>query len=198
MHVTTRTHHHSARGRASLLLPCALALVLVGMFLVVHHRRSTVGGSGSEPPRPPVSRRIGDARVRIPSDWQPLAAIDGTETWGSRDHAHTVTVGTTESSILPVAGVVATVVREATTQSGDTHADGAPEALELHDAPAGDSAMLVRFRVDDAPGDEALRVTQVWRRDARAGLDVVATWTSRDGTWPVRPAAEVPQLVASG
>jgi hypothetical protein len=57
--------------------------------------------------------------------------------------------------------------------------------------------MLVRWQVPAAREARALEIAQSWRRDQRAGLDMVATWTSLDGTWPIQPHDGIPFSSAS-
>jgi hypothetical protein len=47
-------------------------------------------------------------------------------------------------------------------------------------------------------GGNSLDIVQLWRRDSRAQVDVVATWTSADGDWPVSPRSSIPRAEASG
>lgn len=144
-----------------------------------------------------AQRGFGDLRLVVPKAWTTLSRSDDHVTWGDADRLHTVTLASTEASVLPLAGVVAGVVEESREQLPGARLVGRPTALDLGEAAgARDSAMMIRYEVA-GPDGHALRVAQVWRRDARAQRDVVATWTSADGRWPVRPGEAVPLTVAS-
>lgn len=144
------------------------------------------------------ARSFGDARLDVPTSWRTLARADDRITWGSADRAHTVTLASTEASSEPLPVIAREVVR----QSGDVLPSGSaasePVLLDLAGrAPRGDAAVLVRFTVRDGT-DAPVEVVQVWRRDARAGVDLVATWTSADGTWPASPREQLPEGGANG
>lgn len=139
-------------------------------------------------------RSSGAASVPVPREWVTLDRGEAHVTWGTPDRRHTVTLASTEASLLPLPGVVAELVEQSAQQLPDAELLDAPRPIELEQPhPRGDSAMLARFRVAHPQGDGRLDVVQVWRRDARAGLDVVATWTSADGSWPLSPRRAIPQ-----
>jgi hypothetical protein len=122
-----------------------------------------------------------------------LDRAPGHVTWGSADRRHTVTLAHVEASILPLAGVVDTVVRESARALPGARLVGRPVMLDIEaPAPRRDAAMLVRFRLEEHDATP-LEVAQVWRRDSRNGVDIVATWTSADGSWPVPPRRGIPQ-----
>jgi len=130
--------------------------------------------------------------VRVPAGWKRLAGDERFVTWGSSDRVHTVTLAATDASVLPLVGVVAAVARDAERQLPGARAVSGVTPLELAGRhPRRDSAVVVNFQVED-PGNPALDARQVWRRDSRSGRDLVATWTSRDGRWPVDPGRAVP------
>lgn len=144
------------------------------------------------------ARSFGDLRLAVPAGWVTLDRRDGHVTWGEPDRSHTVTLAATEASVLPLPGVVAAVVRESESALPGARADGRAVPVDVPGgAPRGDAAVVARFVVDD-DGGQRLHVAQAWRRDARAGIDVVATWTSADGRWPVPPRSGIPRPVASG
>lgn len=173
----------------------ALALLV----LVVGWRFAGPGDATDEPAHPaaPLAERaFGEARLDVPREWITLDRSPEHVTWGDPARRHTVTLAHVEASALPLPAVVAAM----TDQSGEA-LPGArlvdePRQLDVPGRHAGgDSAMLARFHVK---GDPPLEVAQVWRRDGRAGIDLVATWTSADGTWVVRPRDAIPRAAASG
>jgi hypothetical protein len=145
-------------------------------------------------------RRAVGARLDVPTTWITLDRTAEHATWGTADRRHTVTLARTESSGASLPGVVSGSVAASTRALPGADLVGMPVAIDLTDAARpgpGDSAMLVRFRVRAQGREGALLVEQVWRRDARAGMDVVATWTSADGAWPVSPRSAIPRSDAS-
>lgn len=172
--------------------------VLVLLLASIGAWRGAHGAARGEPvERGPVleERRFGDLRLTVPSDWRTLDRSGAHVTWGSADRSHTVTLGWTEASVLPLPGVVAAMARESVAQLPGARIVRDPSPIELDGAPRQDSAMLVELRVEDARG--VLAIQQAWRRDVRAGLDLVATWTSSDGSWPVSPETSIPHANAT-
>ena len=143
-----------------------------------------------------VERRVGEARLDVPRDWVVLDRAADHVTWGEPDRMHTVTLASTEASVLPLPGVVAALATRSAEELPGAELVEPPSVLDLDGlAPRDDSAMLASFRVADAGA--RLEIAQVWRRDTRAGLDVVATWTSGDGRWPVSPRDAIPHAATS-
>jgi hypothetical protein len=179
----------------------AWPLLLLGLLLALVGWRASHGDDTGTPARmrggaAGVERRIGDARLEVPRGWVELDRADDHATWGEPDRMHTVTLASTEASTLPLPGIVAALARRSEAELPGARLVEPPRAIDLVEpAPRDDSAMLARFRVDDGPS--RLDVAQVWRRDTRAGLDVVATWTSGDGRWPISPRAAIPHAAAS-
>lgn len=195
-----RVRRHGPRRVPHQLLPMSLLLllVLVAAWRVADGARERAATQARQGPDMRLeSRGLGPARLDVPSGWMVLERGPEHVTWGTARRSHTVTLASTEASVLPLPGVVGVVVRESARELPAAKLLGSPRALALADAPRGDAAMLARFLVREQ-GRGALHVAQVWRRDARAGLDLVATWTSADGSWPVEPAAGVPEAAASG
>lgn len=144
-----------------------------------------------------VERSFQDARIPVPRSWGTLDRSAEHVTWGDAGRHHTVTLAATEASVLPLPGVVDALVRDAVRELPGAELLGRPRPLELEPRAArGDAAMLARFRVRVESGPP-LQVVQVWRRDARSGQDLVATWTSTDGHWPAAPRQSIPRAPAS-
>jgi hypothetical protein len=144
-----------------------------------------------------VERRFDDVRLEVPRSWVVLDRSTDHVTWGEPDRAHTVTLASTAASTLPLPGVVAALVERSADELPGAEVVDTPRAIDLRERAArGDSAMLTRFRVNNA--GTSLDIVQVWRRDSRAELDVVATWTSADGEWPASPRSSIPRAAASG
>ena len=184
--------------RALLAWPAMLTLALL---LLAAWRMGSGGDDAPAPragePASTVSRSAGDASIDVPRGWVALDKGRDHVTWGTADRTHTVTLAQTEASVLPLPGVVAAVTAEAAaTLPGARVMDG-PVAVQLDTRAArGDSAMLSQFVITRDDG-ASLKVAQMWRRDARAGLDLVATWTSSDGHWPLPPRSAIPRGRAS-
>lgn len=194
---TIRAVHLVRSAWPPLLLLAVLGVVVAWRLLDGHAAPATRSGGQDHATAAQVERTGGDVRVATPSDWGRLGRSGSTVTWGSSDRSHTVTVASVEASVLPIPGVVAAVVRQTGRDLPGFELQGRPVPLEL-DAPAprGDSAMLVRFTV---PADDGgtVHVAQVWRRDSRAQRDVIATWTSSDGSWPASPRTSIPSAATT-
>jgi hypothetical protein len=145
----------------------------------------------------PSARSFGAARLAVPRDWVTLDRTTDHVTWGEPDREHTVTLASAEAGGDPLAGVVASVVADAASQLPGARVVGHPVELTLERAPREDVALLARYRVDGRDGAAPLEVAQTWRRDGRAGMDLVATWTSADGRWPASPRTAVPESATS-
>lgn len=189
--VASRPARTSRRGAWPLAL---LALLLAAVAWRATHREDA--RTEVAPTTTAIERRIGDARLEVPRDWVVLDRANDHVTWGEPDRMHTVTLTSTEASTLPLPGVVAALADRSARELPGAELVEPPRMLELVDpAPRDDTAMLARFRVGD--GASRLDIAQVWRRDSRAGIDLVATWTSGDGRWPVSPRSVIPHAAAS-
>ncbi len=184
--------------RPTVAWPVGLMLLLValGTWRVVgeqHAERDALSGDV-----PVAPRTFGDAKLEVPRSWRTLDRSADRVTWGAANRTHTVTLASTEASSVPLP----TIVREVVAQSLDSlpvaRVASDPVDIDLGErAPRDDSAVLVRFDVDDGT-HRPIQAVQVWRRDVRAGIDIVATWTSADGTWPASPRELVPQAASNG
>ena len=175
------------RTQALPILAVMLVIAAIG-WRVGHSRDARVS------PRPTprtTTHAIGGAVVDAPATWRSLDRTLEHATWGDVDHSHTVTLGSMAQGEGSLAGVVHAIARDASTVAPGAAVVGAPQLLDLSHGGRGDAAMLLRLEVPTR-GSRPLQVAQVWRRDARAQLDVVATWTSSDGRWPVDPARSLP------
>lgn len=180
----------------------AVALILCAL-LVSHHREgrpaterpaSERHAAGTATRRAPSRARTWhDIALTLPVSWGMLEQGDEHASWGTPDRSHTVTVASTAASAAPLSAVVHDIASDASDTLPGARLDGAPRDLALQRAPRGDSAVLLPMVV--ASGGRQLHVVQVWRRDSRSGQDLVATWSSTDGDWPVDPAREVPDSV---
>lgn len=193
-------HRRRARRRDPMLLVWPFGLLMLLALLALWRSEATPSTPVVDAPAPQrtTTRRLGDLRLDVPAGWVTLDRSADHVTWGAPDRAHTVTLAGTQSSLLPLPGVVSAVVRESADALPGARPVGRPRMLELAEAyaPRTDAAMLARFRVHD--GDRRpLDVAQVWRRDSRAQRDVVATWTSIDGRWPVPLERGIPRAGAS-
>ncbi|MCW2926695.1 MAG: hypothetical protein JWM86_663 [Thermoleophilia bacterium] len=205
-HTTTRVTRSTARRltwreRTRLIgwpVGLLLLLVLLAAWRAPDDGDGNSSGRAAEPDTRVETRRFGDLRLRVPTGWVTLDRTADHVTWGEAGRLHTVTLASTEASILPLPGVVAAVSRESASALPGASPEGRPQVVDLP-GPAGrdDSAVAAGFRVADDSGGE-LRVAQVWRRDARAGLDIVATWTSADGQWPLPAQSRIPLPAVSG
>jgi hypothetical protein len=166
-------------------------LVALGAWRVGDERGETT----APPPEPVAPRAFGELRLDVPRAWRTLDRTSDHVTWGAADRSHTVTLASTEASTLPLSAVVREVARQSSQSVPGTRVVEGPTLLELGDrAPRDDAAALVRLEVVES--GRRLDVVQVWRRDSRAGVDVVATWASTDGAWPLSPRDALPR--ASG
>lgn len=193
-----RTAHRRRIDPPTVAWPIGLVLLLValGTWRVADYPRTR-----TSPPTDGVKvapRSFGDAKLDVPESWQTLGRSAERITWGTADRAHTVTLTSTEASSVALPTIVREVVAQSTDSLPSARVASDPVDIELGDrAPRGDSAALVTFEVGD--GTHApIHVVQVWRRDARAGIDLVATWTSVDGTWPASPRELLPQATSNG
>ncbi|MCW2920777.1 MAG: hypothetical protein JWL76_651 [Thermoleophilia bacterium] len=172
-----------------------LLLVALGTWRVVDEPRERAAPPEDVKVAP---RSFGDARLDVPRSWQTLGRAPDRITWGAANRAHTVTLASTEASSVALPTIVREVVAQSVESLPGASVASDPVDIELGErAPRADSAVLVRFEVGD--GTHApIHVVQVWRRDARAGVDLVATWTSADGTWPASPREHLPQATTNG
>ncbi|MCW2925453.1 MAG: hypothetical protein JWM98_2857 [Thermoleophilia bacterium] len=196
------TRGGAPRGFLRRTWPVALPLAILVLLAV---RVAVDGDAGAHARRPAqaaaAAERLGTRsfdglQLEVPAGWATLERTADHVAWGSADRTHTVTLAATEASLLPLSGVVASVSRDSSSAVPGARPVGRPVRLDLDGrAPHGDTAVLARFRIDAGAG-RSLEVRQVWRRDLRAGRDVVATWTSSDGAWPAPPAASIPRAEA--
>lgn len=195
-----RRAHTSHRDLSLLAWPLGLVLLLALLAAWrVESRVTTDAKHGAaQAPQVIVERRAGTARIDLPRDWVSLEHAADHATWGAADRSSTVTVAQVESTAAPLPAVVAAVAADASAVLPGARVAGRPVELDVgYEAPRDDAAMLIRFVVE-ADGSGPLHVEQVWRRDTRAGVDVVATWTSADGHWPRSPRRSIPRADASG
>jgi hypothetical protein len=131
-------------------------------------------------------------RVDVPAGWSIVDRRGNVTTWSEPSKDDAVTVASVESSAAPLAAVVADVA--ASSRRLDSSVDvAAPHELAITHGARGDSAILLAMTLRD-PRGTPLHVRQIWRRDARAARDVVATWTSRDERWPSSPEHGIPEV----
>jgi hypothetical protein len=139
-----------------------------------------------------ATRAFEQLRLDVPRRWRTIERTDGRISWGTSDRVHTVTLASTEASATPLVAIVREVARQSTESVPGSRVVSGPTLVDTgRELPRGDSLVEVRLAVVDQ-GRE-LQVVQAWRRDARAGHDIVATWTSGDGTWPVVPRESIPE-----
>lgn len=170
-----------------------LLLVAIGTWQADADRPREPAGRPAQAELAP--RAFGDLRLEVPRSWRTLERAEGHVTWGAADRSHLVTLASTEAAPEPLLAVVRELARETRESlpggrvvAGPTSVDAGPELRR------GDSFVLVELEVDVGGVAGPLHVVQAWRRDARAATDVVATWTSTDGTWPVDPRAALPRV----
>lgn len=187
--------HRAAPGRRLRPGAGALLITLIVVLLAWRVESDRRAEADARPAGMPASTRTAaGVSIEVPSGWVSLQRAAGHATWGSRDRRHTVTVGTLDASVLPLPGVVETAVDAALGSIPGARQAERARSLELARAPRDDAAVAVRYLVE-APEGEArpLHVVQVWRRDSAAARDLVATWTSADGSWPLDPERAIPQ-----
>lgn len=139
-------------------------------------------------------RAFGGLRLEVPRTWVTLERADEHVTWGAAGRDHLVTLSSTEAAADPLLAVVHALARESVQSIPDARVVAGPTVVEpVGGLPRGDAFVVVELELA-ADGNAPLRVVQAWRRDARAGIDVVATWTSSDGRWPVDPRTSVPRV----
>ena len=142
-------------------------------------------------------RSVGPARLQLPRSWREVERTGARATWEAPDGVHAVTLAHAEAAAVPLIAVVRQVARDAGTSVAGARVVEGPTLVEPEVAmPRDDSVVLLRLRVDRGGGD-LLDVVQAWRRDSRAGFDVVATWTSGDGSWPVDPRTTIADTTGS-
>ncbi|MCW2956180.1 MAG: hypothetical protein JWO69_1049 [Thermoleophilia bacterium] len=196
MHTDTQRPTDRGHGpQASVLLLTVLVVLVAGLavwrFSDADPERTRAAAGAAAEATPTMVRRWSDAGITLPRGWVVLDRARDHVTWGSSDRSHTVTLAATEASVLPLPGVVAAVARDAPRSLPGSRVVGAPTQVELDGRTArGDAAFALELEVDSAGA--ALHLLQVWRRDARAERDLVATWTSNDGRWPIDPLRSVP------
>ena len=193
----------SARHAANVGIVTLLALLVIWRLTSAGTEARERGATSNRPATAAAAANVGahhwnGIQVMAPRSWRSLARGRDFATWGTAGRSHTVTLAATEASVLPLAGIVRGVAREAATALPGAAANGEPRAVPLpEDAGRADTAMRADFRIQDAAG-RTLYIAQVWRRDVRAGHDLVATWTSIDGRWPVNPSKYPPTPGAAG
>lgn len=167
----------------------AMLLVAIGAWRI---GSSPDAGSASSGQAPVSTRAFDDLRLVVPRGWNTIERADGRITWGAPDRAHTVTLASTEASTLPLVAIVREVARQSTESVPNSRIVSGPTLVDTGgDLPRGDS--LVELRLIVIEQGRQLQVVQTWRRDSRAGYDIVATWTSSDGAWPITPRHSIPE-----
>jgi hypothetical protein len=183
------------RGTVALAVVLALAIVAAIAWRVTGGSEHGAVTAGATAPVLGAARTFGDLRLSVPRGWTTLARDGDRITWGAPDRSHVVTLSATEASSLPLMAVVGDVADELAA-SGVEVVDGPTLVDPGEPLPRGDSFVLVRLRTSTDHGQ--VDVVQAWRRDSRASADVVATWTSTDGRWPVDPRTAVPSTSGGG
>ncbi len=191
---STRRSKRATRDLGTILL---VATCVVIVALAIAWRMGAGPGAheaaAGAAPALGAARSFGDLRLSVPPGWTTLARTEDRITWGAPDRTHVVTLSATEAASLPLIAVVQGVV-------GELEREGVrviehPALVEPAERlPRGDAYVIAHLRTDTEHGP--VDVVQAWRRDSRAGADVVATWTSADGRWPVDPRAAVPATSA--
>lgn len=190
----TRQQRRRPTRKLTWLLPACAAMLAIAVIA-----RGFDGGDTSDPKQPPASARATTSAITyepgtvpVPAGWRVLDRRGNVTTWSEPDNEDAVTVAAVESSDVPLAAVVADVATASRQLESATHV-AAPHELQLERGARGDSALLLRMTLRDPRGRD-LHVRQIWRRDARAAQDVVATWTSRDEEWPTAPEDGIPEV----
>lgn len=190
---TNRRRARRARELPLLAWPIGLVLLLIalGAWRAGADERSAAPAAAAAPVL--AARAFGDLRLPIPTRWQTLDRGGERVTWGSSDRRHTVTLASTEASTLPLVAIVGEVARQSSRDLEGTRVVTGPTRIEPAE-PIGrdDAVVFVEFEVVES--SRTLQVVQTWRRDARAGIDIVATWTSSDGSWPADPRRSIPTV----
>jgi len=180
----------STRTRTALLVALLLITLVAASWRLGH------GPGGPHTPRKPdawAERSVADATLELPREWRPLARERAHATWGDADRSHTVTLAALDVEEAALATIVRDLAASVEQLAPGARLVGAPEAHDVERGGRGDSAMVLRLEVPATVDDATpTQVVQVWRRDTRAGRDVVATYTSSDGTWPVDPTERLP------
>lgn len=187
----------SARARRWMTITPPALLVLLAFLVVL---RVADGGRDARPDDETSRARASDtapaatsyepATVAVPAGWTRVGRRDGVTTWRDADSGDAVSVAAVEAAAAPLAAIVADVARRAATAPATTVRT--PRQIAARDANPRDVVMVLDLQTR-VEGRE-LYVRQVWKRDRRAGRDVVATWTSSDQTWAVDPETTVPAL----
>ncbi|MBC7460531.1 MAG: hypothetical protein H7287_04145 [Thermoleophilia bacterium] len=164
----------------------ALTLVALGVARTARHDR---GRAAAAPPL--VTRVVADATVETPAAWRALARTREHATWGDSARRHTVTLAAIDASEDSLASIVRDLAAQAANLAPGARVVGALESRDVKRGARGDSALLLRLEIPRGDG-RVVRVVQAWRRDTRAARDIVATWTSTDGSWPADPGQLLP------
>lgn len=195
---TTRPQRSRTPRRTGWHVPAAalvLVLALAIRVLLAHESPAPPTESRSPGHTGAAEPELGPGRVDVPRGWRVVERTGAVTTWSDHAQAHGVTVASVESSSAPLAAVVAAVAKDART-SAATLRVRAPREVELGSAPRGDSAFVVELEALTS-AEATVHVRQIWRRDSRTRRDVVATWTSTDGRWPVELHAGIPEAATS-
>ncbi|MCW2950061.1 MAG: hypothetical protein JWN41_1074 [Thermoleophilia bacterium] len=177
-----------ARQQIRPILVVAAALLLVA--IVWRHTRADTSSDGRGKQRF-ASHAVGGARIELPARWRTISRAKEHATWGDAAGAHAVTLGSTESGEGSLAQIARQLVNSVAEIAHGARVVGEPELLDLPHGGRSDAAMLIRFEVPTSASTRT-RLIQVWSREQRSRQDVVATWTSTDGHWPVDPTRHLP------
>ena len=189
-HNDQTSHQRRWRTLAPPLLLLVLATIVVGRQLFSDDGDSQAPRAHAHDTRTPTAR-FEPAAVTLPARWRITDRSDGVTTWRDPQSDDAVSVAAVESAAAPLASIVAEVARQARTAGPQTQVE-APRQLPSASGSRRDVVLALELRTN-VEGRE-LHVRQIWRRDARAGRDVVATWTSSDDAWSVDPSTTVPTL----
>ena len=195
---TTRSSPRSRRRRRAafdhrlLAWPVGLALLLAALAVWRSDDGAPMRDVATAESASAV-RSFGDLRLRVPSAWVTLQRRRDSVTWGTPTRSHAVTLAATEAAPIPLLIVARDVARQAGETMPGTRIVNGPTQLEDADlASRGDALVVTEFEVEAHAQARRLQVMQTWRRDAHSGHDIVATWTSSDGHWPIDPRSQLP------
>ncbi|MCB0879504.1 MAG: hypothetical protein KDC46_11080 [Thermoleophilia bacterium] len=195
---TDRSNDARAPRRVDLRLLAWPTMALALLVTLAIWRSGSDGqvAASVAPTLPLATRSLGSVRLAVPKQWRVLdRSGEDRITWGEPQRGHVVTLASTEASAAPLVSIVRDVARESESAMDGVSVTGGPTIIEPGvRMPREDSVVQLRLRAETPEGP--VDVVQSWRRDSRAGLDIVATWTSTDGRWPVDPRDAIPTASA--
>lgn len=133
------------------------------------------------------------ANIQLPSSWKVIERNGVVTTWGSSETDDRVSVAAVEASATPLPSIVSGVRKQAILTDKRAEVTPLKELSIPRDVYPKNTAF--EFAINAiGPQKQPVYIRQVWHRDIRSNMDIVATWTSADNSWLINPSTTLPSV----